>query len=336
MSSVNNFTLRGGVFMRQGNVNTDALGEWPSAILHEGCGATSGWLIEDVIVTDNWNNGIQLQGPNDTVRRAYSTNNGRYGIGTACSGGSVTFDQVRVSFNNAKLLNPGGNSSASKFTGIAAGGTVTVRESWFHDNKGFGIWADMPGQPTAAHFVENVVEHNSRSGLFVEGLQGPSRIQHNYALNNGYDTSSIGGQTSTFANAVQIRITHADCSPMARCDVSFNDVDFTLAQSGNLGGALLLWNHNPPHPGQVSEWDVHNNRFFFRAAVTQRIGGQDTDLEGTQVWDGDNRFFDNEYHVVNTTTAFWKWDSGAGQGVAKTYPQWQAFHPGEDHALISI
>lgn len=27
---------------------------------------------------------------------------------------------------------------------------------------------------------------------------------------------------------------------------------------------------------------------------------------------------------------FWRWDSGAGSGVAKTYPQWQGFHPDDD------
>jgi hypothetical protein len=329
-------TIKGGVLQNAGDVNSPV---FAGGIL--ATGAT--WTLQDIIVKNNFNNGIETQGSNTTIKRCYCTNNGRYGItcnfnGTSDATGTL-LESNRISFNNARGLDPGGDSSATKFTHQPG---ITCRYNWVHDNKGFGIWADFAGNDiVGGQFIENVSEHNSRAGIFQEGTDG-GNVYRNYLLNNGYDTATYVTNTPTFENCVQIRITNADSSQgPSRGNVERNLIDYTLGQSGNQGGAILLWNHDG-HPDLVKNWDIHHNQIWLRQSVTQRVGGLDNAVFSLfQVWDGDNDFFSNEYHVANgqENIAYWKWDSGTGQGVSKTYTganQWQSFHPSDNLPLVVI
>ena len=328
-----NVTLRGGVFQNHGNASTPTYG---SAIFVGG-GATKGsCLVEDVVSKDNFTKGLHIQAPGCTARRVYMTNNGRYGISCSESAGGENYtgtviENCRWSFNNSRLLNPGGDASGSKFTHHP---NILVQNNWVHDNYGFGIWPDYAGNDiVGGRIIENVVEHNRRSGIFQEGVDG-GLISRNYLVDNGWDPDSIGGQGGTFENRVQIRVTNSDASQGgARGLIERNIIDYTLAQDGSAGGALLLWQHDG-HPDELVNWDVMNNQFWLRSANSRRLGGEDT-MTSVDIWDNGVAFDFNDYRVVNTTTSFWIWDTTGGAGVAKDWTQWQAF--GHDaHSALTV
>lgn len=337
-SSSTGVQIHGGTLQNQGNASSPS---FAAAILAGGGSAAGSWLVQDATVKNNWNVAIKFQAPNCIARRCLMDNNGRYGpncsenaTGETYTG--IMFEHCEWKENNSRQLNPGANAGGSKFLHCPG---LIVQYCNAHDNWGFGIWTDVPNIAGNIWFLENVAEANRWGGLFMEGVLGGCRINRNYALNNGYYTSSIGGAGPTKEANAQIRVTHADSSlgPGIRGDVFGNDVDFNLTQSGTNGQALIVWNHNPPHPNQMRNWDIHGNRFWFRTTDTQRILALDQDPEGTQVWDGDIDFFDNEYHVAGTSsTNYFTWGIGGDTGAAKNYLQWQVFHPGDNLQLVLI
>jgi len=333
MSGVNNVTFRGGVLMRQGNSST--LATWAGAIVAED--GASGWLIEDLIAKDNWNRGINVT-CDGVVRRCYSTNNGRYGMNVQSNvGDGLVVEKCRISHNNARELLSGGDASGTKFAAQSPD-NFRLRDNWVHDNRGFGLWIDVPNISGGHWITGNVCENNWRAGIFLEGAMGGSKIQRNYCINNGKDYT-IGGHAPASTNNVQLFTTNSDqtLGSGIRGDISQNDVDFTRTPTvPDPGMLILLWSHDA-HPGRVKNWDVHNNRMWIRRTTDAKIvGGHDTATSGTEVWAGDNDFYDNEYHVANTGASYWEWDTGTGQGVTKNYAQWQTFHPADNDALIPI
>lgn len=338
MGTAPNVTIAGGVFQRQGNATSAA---FAAAILHNGGASGGGWLVRDAIVQDNFNIGVKFSAPNNTARRVYMVRNGRYGpnitenvAGERYSGNII--ENCRWSFNNQRELDIGFAAGGSKF--LASPGLI-VRNCWVHDNLGFGIWSDFVGSTSGDILYENnVVEHNRRCGLFFEGVYGGCSMFRNYIYNNGYDTVPIGGVGASFQNNSQVRITNSDCTlgPGTRGDISRNVFDFDLTQSTALGAHFLLWNHSPIST-DCKNWDVHLNQFWCRTTNETRLGGFDNKTDpNVQIWNGDNDFFDNEYHVASPSVNYWRWDSGAGTGTAKNYAAWKGFHPGEPTSVITI
>jgi hypothetical protein len=327
-SSAANVTIRGGVLEHQGN---DVNGTIGAALLHTG--GAGGWLVQDLISRNNFNRAMNFQGPNNTARRVYMHNNGRYGPNVTDSGAAEdyagnVFEKCRWSFNNERQLDTGAAAGGSKF--VHAPGIV-IRECWVHDNWGAGIWCDfVNNQIGGAQYIDNVVEHNRLNGMFLEGVWGGCAILRNFVYNNGYDPTAVAGVSPQITNRVQIRITNSDSTlgTGVRGRVENNLVDFDLAQSSVLGAALLLWNHNG-QPNDVKNWTVNNNLFRFRdTANNLRIGGRDTKDTGTQLWAGNNFFGDsNHYEVASLSAAYWQWGSGSDTGTepTDTWATWQGF-----------
>jgi hypothetical protein len=340
MGTALNVTIRGGVFQRQGNASS---ADFAATINHNAGLSGGGWLLEDIVIQNNFNKAFNLGAPNCTARRVYCTNNGRYGPNVAAvtpgqEYTGIVIENCRWSFNNSRQLDTGHAAGGSKFVHCPG---IIIRDNWAHDNFGFAIWPDFVG--TAGGDIQctgNVVEHNRRSGIHFEGVVGGgNKIFRNYIYNNGWDTEPIGPVAAQFTNCAQIRITNADSTLHSgiRSDVSRNFLDFDLPQDNTVGRHFLLWNHDPIVT-DCKNWDVHDNQFWMRTTNDQRVGGHDNkDAAGSvNVWDGDNDFFDNEYHVASDTAKYWKWDTGAGIGVAKNYTEWQGFHPADNESLVLI
>lgn len=332
-----NVTIRGGVFQRQGNAsspaNTGAIISTPTP---------GGFLIEDAICQNNWFRGLAI-GPGGIARRCWFKDNGVMGLSSGSS--DVLLQSIRVSGNNTRLQDPGNEAGAFK---IRPGNNVALRDSWIHDNLGFGAWWDLQGQSAGqATAIGNVIEHNALSGLFFEGPWGGCKAQQNYIVNNGYYTSTIGTMAPAPYTDTQFRITHGDSTfgNGVRGDVSQNYFDYTLPQDADHGCHILLWNHEPPWPNNMKNWDIHDNEFWMRAAQTRRIRGEDHGVSvngnfdpNLQVWDpaADVDFYDNTYYVQNAATAFWFWGTGAGPAASRDYTAWKTFHPGEPAALVVL
>jgi hypothetical protein len=179
---------------------------------------------------------------------------------------------------------------------------------------------------------EYVCENNQRSGFFYEANDG-SVIRHLYIVNNGI-TGIIGGQSPTFENCVQARISDANCVT-TRGQFQNNLMDFTGTQSGTFGALFLLWDHTGSVGRSAQNWDIHDNQFWLRGTQNQRVGGEDTASVDFPVWSSGNSFFGNQYKVASSSQSYWKWDTGTGTGITKTWAEWQAFHSGDiDRSLI--
>jgi len=327
-------TIRGGVFQRQGNASSPASS---GAIINTGTGFT----LEDAILQNNWFRGF-AGGEGTVCRRCWFKDNGNMGF-SGGGGSNEIYQAIRVSGNNTRLLDPGNQGGAFK---IRPGSNVQLLDSWIHDNLGFGAWWDSQGTGSDRNIaIGNVIEHNALAGLFFEGPWGGCKAQHNYLVNNGYYTATIGTVGPAPYNDVQFRITHADQSfgVGVRGDVSFNYFDYTLPQDADHGCHLLLWNHQPPWPNNMKNWDIHHNEFWMRSAQTRRIRGEDhgTTVNGDfdpnlQVWEGDIDFYSNTYYVQNAATSWFMWGDGDGAAGSRNYTQWQGYHPGETGALVVL
>jgi hypothetical protein len=329
--NVADLTIKGGVWQNQGSASSGA-----GAAPIQCTSSALRLLVTDAILKNNYQLGLSFGANNSVARRCYITNNGRMGF--AGGGGTDSLlDACRISLNNTRGIDPGASGTEAGTMKIAgATDRFIVQRCWAHDNTGFGPWVDVVSHG-GYQYLENVVEHNIFAGLFMENVQGGCRMYRNFSYNNGYDTTGIGTVPHAFENKTQVRITGADSSAGTgvRGDVSYNVFDYDLTIDSIRGGLLLLWNHTAALP-DTKNWDVHTNQFWLRDATqTQRLGGEDTDTdEVNQIWNGDNDFYDNEYHVASSSVNYWKWDSGSGDGVAKSYTQWQALHTGETRALI--
>lgn len=330
MSEIADLTIRGGLWTNQGNASSAT---YASAIIHSGAPGGGGWLVEDAEISGNYNIGLAFQGPNCIGRRCAINDNGRYGPKLVVAAPNSSFLNCEVANNNTRELNPGGDASAMKLAGINLLG-ATLGSCWIHDNRGFGAWIDNAGtNPTGGnHLVEEcVIENNWRTGLFLEGLAGGVVGRHNYVVNNG-STRTIGGQSPANVNNTQIRIADCDSTKGAgtRSALYQNIVDYTRTPTAQDPGWLLMfWNHTG-HAHRNLNWDVSSNQLWCRTSGTGIIGGLEDNTGLTTVWNGDIDFLTNEYQVASLATSFWKWDSGAGTGVAKTWAQWQAY--GQDVA----
>jgi hypothetical protein len=325
-SGATGWEIHGGTWRNQGNASSVASA---SAIMVTGGLSGGTVLLEDMVVGSNFNRGIHVQAHNVTVRRCETANNGRYGISASENNindvlnfPNIVFEKIHNHENNTRDLDPGDAAGGSKFSH----GEVVLRDSYFHDDNGFSAWWDMAdGTGKGNCGAEGcVIEDAARSAIFLEGVSGGAFARYNYLKNNGQDIT-VGGKPPANVNNVQIRITDADCSlgPNVRGDVSHNDVEWTRSPTGtNPGWALVLWNHND-HPDRCKNWDVKNNRFWFRStSQTGIIGGHQTAGSGTTVWAGNNVFDFNLYRVASTSINYWRWAS-SGSGTAQSWDSWQ-------------
>lgn len=301
-----------------------------------------GWLLEDFVTDTNFNAGFNNQGSNVIVRYGLSHSNGQNAWRTAeyTADGPKrvdnVYEHVETRNNNTRGLNPGDFAGGVKMTQVASN---VGRYLYVHDEPGFGLWYDT-AEGGALHagngFEESVIENCDRAALFLEGVGSGCFLRHNYVKDCGRNVT-VGGQAPSLTNCTAIRISASDSTlgGTTRGDVSFNFLDFTLAQDGNIGALLTMFNHDG-HPDRCKNWDIHNNQFWMRSAVSQangRVCGVDNATTGTLMVNGDIDFYDNEYHVLSNSVEYWQWfTAGTRNEDRMTYAQWQGFHPGDDIA----
>jgi hypothetical protein len=305
-----------------------------------------GWLLEDFVVDGNFNAGFENQGSNVTIRRGRSSSNGQNAWRTneyTSNGPKRTdnlYEHIETFSNNTRSLNPGDFAGGVKMLQVARN---IGRYIYSHDEPGFALWYDNAEGGTlhtGNGFEECVVENSSRCALFDEGSGSGSFFRRNYLKDCGRAVT-IGGQVGSYLNCAAIRIDSADqtLGGTTRGDVSRNVIDYTLSQSGNIGGLIVLFN-NEGHPDRCKNWDIHHNQLWLRSASAQsngRITGLDDATTGTMLVNGNVDFFDNEYHVASTSVNYWQWfTAGTRNEVTMSYSTWQGHHPGDDIPRVLI
>lgn len=323
-------TIRGGEIR---NYGTTQVGTSGRGVLISGANA----VIEDVNIWDCFVTGVAIQAQASTLRRLSLHDNGIQGFGTGNTGPGQTDNLVieynEIYGNNTRLQSPGAEGGSSK---ILFSGNGVYRFNYSHDNMGFGPWWDTDNWNWIIE--ENVIENEYFSGLFLEANYGLI-ARRNFIRNNGKNIQ-VGTTVPSFSNTVNIRLSDNAANRVAPdgqvrpLEVYQNIVDNTVFPGGPSGRMILMWDHTDSASRHVSNNDVYHNQFWIRNTSQGQIRGRDNDVSPTgstpttdyQVWNLDNHFFDNEYHVLNTTTAYWMWGQGTETGDTSplTYPQWQA------------
>jgi hypothetical protein len=305
-----------------------------------------GWLAEDFVTDTNFFKGFRNQGSNVIVRRAETHSNGSNGWGTNeyVSNGPKRVDNlyehIDVHNNNTRNLSPDNFAGGCKMLQCARN---IGRYIYCHDENAWGLWFDTAEGGTlhtGNGFEECVVEDCARSGLFLEGVGSGAFLKRNWVKNNGRGIT-IGGQAPEYGNSAQIRLSCSDMTlgGAGRGNVSRNYVDYTLSQTGTLGGLLVMHDFDG-HPDRSRNWDIFQNQWWLRSATGQsngRLTGRDEATTGVMMSAGDNDFFDNEYHVANTSLNNWQWFlTGTRTESGMNYSTWQTHHPGDDIPQVLI
>lgn len=137
------------------------------------------WEIENVKIYDNYMAGVML-GSDSVIRNSEISNNNVVGLKATAADGAV-FDNVKVEHNGYDNPFPswGHEGGGSKF---ARATRLVVKNSYFVDNKGPGIWTDIDNYQIL--YEGNLVENNMVMGIFHE-ISYDAIIRNNVVINNG-------------------------------------------------------------------------------------------------------------------------------------------------------
>ena len=137
------------------------------------------WIMEDLYVHANNGVGINV-GPNGIVRRTRIVANGQLGI-TSHGGENIAVSDCEISENNTNKIDPGWEGGGSKFKFTTG---LVVRNCWFHDNYGYGLWTDIDNDDVL--FEDNLIENETWSCISHE-ISFSAVIRNNVLRNCGTD-----------------------------------------------------------------------------------------------------------------------------------------------------
>ncbi|MDP9225272.1 MAG: right-handed parallel beta-helix repeat-containing protein [Actinomycetota bacterium] len=112
-------------------------------------------------------------GSNLTLDNVHLYNNGRSGIGGSGDGLLIT---------NSEVDHNGAQTGDGVSSGIKSVHTLTVTNSYIHDNKNSGIWCDI--SCGSYNVTGNKVTHQTGSGIFMEISQGQAVLANNVVKHN--------------------------------------------------------------------------------------------------------------------------------------------------------
>ncbi|MPZ48194.1 MAG: right-handed parallel beta-helix repeat-containing protein [Dehalococcoidia bacterium] len=243
-----------------------------------------GWLIESNEIRLNHGAGIYL-GTEFTVRDNNVHHNGQLGL--KGGGENSLIENNTISFNNTAGFSMPWEAGGGKFTGTI---NLTVRDNIVSQNMGIGLWTDIDNIHTV--YEGNVVTDNLYNGIMHE-ISYDAKIYENTLSGNGigFDTWMWGGQI-TLSNSRNVEIFE-------------NTV--IVSQKGGDGITLVQANRGEGRYGPRVTRDnyIHHNSITYLGSVGQTGGAADYDP--STLFEGNNRFDWNQYHVPNASGAYWEW-----------------------------
>jgi len=304
--------------------------------------------VQDVEFDDCHERAIDIQDFSVVIQHCYIHHSGHVAMN---SGGEGSVQILKNMFyrnltrtyavgSTGDNVDPGGFGGTNKTLQLGGTSSQVFAYNWVDSDQGFGPWWDYyrPASGAGALIEENVIENCAGAGIFYEASYGGTRIRRNYLKNNGYGQNSAiiapgpsGLWTQTLFNRGQIQISCADGNAAAGLPGGIEIANNILDASS--GGEAL------PHPMCVSiingDWqpatqpsglNFHHNQIWIRGAGSfqQAVGGFD---QGTikELWVAPMTFNNNDYHVQSLSNSNWRWDSGTGSGIPKTFSEWQGY-----------
>jgi parallel beta-helix repeat protein len=258
-------------------------------------------VLDQLNVHNNTYYGVRI-GNHMQVLRSNLHHNGTLNIGGVAIGALVDGTESAYG-NNGCPNNPGFEAGGSKFAGTDS---LIVRNSYFHDNCGPGLWLDIEN----INYVleNNRVDNNAREGIVSE-ISYKGVIRNNSVTGNGWPTDPYRANGWGWDAGIGIH---------ASSDVEVYGNTLVENYNGIVGLQQNRGNGSNGQPYLVKNLYVHDN------TVTQRKGG----YAGAAMQDvGDNAIFtsrnnrwvQNTYNLGTNGTPY-EWYNG-GRNAA----QWRGY-----------
>ena len=267
------------------------------AAIERGSGS-SDWIIEHNEIRNNTEIGVNVTSRWQLLRNVIH-NNGRYGIHGSGSDVLVEDNEIHT---NSTIIGQTGDSGAMKFVKT---NNMIVRNNYFHDNIGNGIWLDIDNKD--ALIEGNTSNNNMRQGIFYEISCG-AIIRNNHVEGNGW------GNTRNFPDIM------AENTGIAVANSPNVEIYGNTVINNKKGIGARNWDH--PNLGSVTKCTpevrnlhVHDN------SVTHTgdgVAGITAPKDASSVYNSwNNRFTNNTYNI--DSSARFRWDNSW-----LSYSQWQA------------
>ncbi len=247
-------------------------------------GGTREWLIRDSVIRLNSAAGLKV-GSGSRVLRNRIFNNGNLGV--SCIGDDLRFEDNEISrngyFRGMDTLWEGG--------GVKCFGTsrVAFRRNRVEANNGIGLWTDYDN--VDALYEDNLLLRNVNSGISHE-ISYRAIIRRNYLFDNG-----AGFSVWLWGSAIQVQNSR---------DVLVQG-NLVVAYRGN-GIGLIQQSRGE---GRLGPWVTTGNRVVGNVVVSMVPGsgrsGAVADHDHAGLWNGDNVFSGNAYHVTDPQGPYWAW-----------------------------
>jgi regulation of enolase protein 1 (concanavalin A-like superfamily) len=137
------------------------------------CSGSQGDLFEENVVEWNSRQGILIVGNNHTFRGNRISDNGRYGIGSYSSSGSLLEYNLSLR-NNWKGFDPFWDAGGGKFV---AANNLVIRGHVAGENFGVGIWFDTGNHNNTIE--QSIIYGNQVAGLMLENNTTNTMVRNN-------------------------------------------------------------------------------------------------------------------------------------------------------------
>jgi parallel beta-helix repeat protein len=254
----------------------------------------TGWVVEGNEIRDNAALGLYHES-NTRILNNFIHHNGQMGI-SAYQAVDAVVEGNEISFNNTKGFDEG-SEGGSKWTGTV---NLVVRDNYFHDNYGTGLWVD--GDNLNVLLENNRSVNNDGKGIYYE-ISCAGTIRNNVAENN----------------------THSGLELVASQNVEVYGNTFK-----NNGYGIRVW-QQVRGSGPNCQWvlkniSIHDNSITMTTGYTglERYGSGTSDAVFS---DGTVRFANNTYtlapggkyfHWMNNLRTVQEW-KGYGQDTGGTF-----------------
>ena len=204
--------------------------------------AAPGIVLENVVVSDNANQGIFIRGTNVRLNKVTAERNGMIGVAAQYSDNLIVTSLLSQK-NNTEHYNMAPESGGFKITRTRG---ITVRDSAFVDNLGPGLWLDESCYN--ATVINNMMVGNGKHGMSFE-ISSLAVIADNVLSNN----TSTGLKIN---DATNVRIYNNT--------ISNNGKNVDLVQDLRRASDLSIPGHDPrrPLPDPTVTWLLGNVQFM--------------------------------------------------------------------------
>lgn len=214
--------------------------------------------VENVVASDNATTGVTVGGKSTVVRDVTVTGNGMLGLHANYADG-IVISSVLATGNNTQHFNQAPVSGGVKVTRTRG---VTVTDSRFIGNLGYGLWLDESCYNMTV--ARNVMSGNTASGMSLE-ISALGLVVGNVSYDNGQDGMKLNDTSdlTVWNNTVY-----------------GNQRQIALVQDDRRGANLSVPGHDPRQtlPDPTEPWIIRNAQIVNNFVGLPRSGGFGTYL----------------------------------------------------------